>query len=64
MSLLASSLPLGLSWGLASLFLGPLGYAAEHVGLTAMLTAVSLLPVVTAALALRLPHTAPPARSG
>jgi predicted MFS family arabinose efflux permease len=52
---LASSLPLGFSWGLASLTLGPLGYLADRIGLESMLTYVALLPLVTAGLAMLLP---------
>jgi len=56
---LASSLPLGFSWGLASLTLGPLGYLGDRIGLETMLTYVAVLPVVTAGLALLLPATKP-----
>jgi len=56
---LASSLPLGFSWGLASLTLGPLGYLAERIGLENMLTYVALLPLVTAGLAMLLPVIKP-----
>ena len=52
---LASSLPLGFSWGLASLTLGPLGYLADRIGLETTLTYVALLPLVTAGLAMLLP---------
>lgn len=61
---LASSLPLGLSWGLASLFLGPLGLLAERVGLETMLAAVALLPVLPAVLALLLPRVELAPRQG
>lgn len=52
---LASSLPLGFSWGLASLTLGPLGFLADRFGLEATLTWVALLPLFTGLLALLLP---------
>jgi len=54
---LASSLPLGFSWGLASLTLGPLGFLADRIGLDSMLTYVALLPLLTAGLAMMLPTT-------
>jgi MFS transporter, FSR family, fosmidomycin resistance protein len=60
---LASSLPLGFSWGTASLALGPLGFLADRIGLEAMLTGVATLPVLTAVLAMLLPSTRPPAAS-
>ena len=56
---LASSLPMGLSWGLAGLTLGPLGYLGDRIGLETMLTYVALLPLVTACLAMLLPATKP-----
>lgn len=53
---LASSLPLGFSWGLAGLFLGPIGYAADQIGsVEPVLTYLALLPLLTAAVALALP---------
>jgi len=58
---LASSLPLGFSWGLASLTLGPLGYLGDRIGLESMLTYVALLPLMTAGLAMLLPATTPAA---
>jgi len=58
---LASSLPLGFSWGLAGLSLGPLGYLADRIGLETTLTYVALLPLVTAVLALLLPARTRPA---
>ena len=58
---LASSLPLGFSWGLAGLFLPPIGYAADQIGMGVVLTYLALLPLVTAALALALPS--PPSKS-
>ncbi len=57
---LASSLPLGFSWGLAGLFLAPIGYAADQIGVSAVLTYLTLLPLLTAALALVLPSPARP----
>ena len=52
---LASSLPLGFSWGVASLALGPTGYIADRVGLSLTLEWLALLPLVTAVAALFLP---------
>ena len=50
---LASSLPLGLSWGLASLTLPLLGWIGDLAGVTAMLSALGWLPLAAAAIALR-----------
>ena len=70
---LASSLPLGLSWGLASLTLPLLGWIADQVGVTAMLRGLAWLPLVAATIMLVLVPTrrpaplvepAPPAGSG
>ena len=70
---LASSMPLGLSWGLASLTLPLLGWIADQVGVTAMLRGLAWLPLVAAAIMLLLVPTrrpaplvepAPPAGSG
>ena len=52
---LASSLPLGFSWGVASLALGPAGYIADRIGLSQTLEWLALLPLVTAAASLFLP---------
>jgi FSR family fosmidomycin resistance protein-like MFS transporter len=52
----ASSLPLGFSWGIASLSLGPIGWFADRVGVAEALWYLALLPVVPAALALLLPR--------
>ena len=52
---LASSLPLGFSWGVASLALGPAGYIADRIGLSQTLEWLALLPLVTAVAALFLP---------
>ena len=52
---LASSLPLGFSWGLASLSLGPVGWFADTYGVTETLRWLALLPLVTATVALFLP---------
>ena len=52
---LASSLPLGFSWGIASIALGPAGYIADRVGLAPTLEWLALLPLVTAVAALFLP---------
>ncbi|MFA6108847.1 MAG: MFS transporter [Candidatus Latescibacterota bacterium] len=56
---LASSLPLGLSWGLAGLTLPLVGHVADLIGLTTTLRYLALLPVLTALLGLFLP---PPVR--
>lgn len=56
---LASSLPLGFSWGLASLTLGPLGFLADRIGLEPTLTYVVLLALVTTGVSLLLPATQP-----
>ena len=61
---LASSLPLGFSWGLAGLFLGPLGYLADRIGLETTLTCVALLPLLTTVLAFLLPARTDPADQG
>ena len=58
---LASSLPMGFSWGLAGLSLGPLGYLADRFGLETTLTYVAILPLLTAVLALLLPARTGPA---
>ena len=50
---LASSLPLGMSWGLASLTLPLLGWIGDVVGVTAMLSALGWLPLVAAVIAFR-----------
>jgi FSR family fosmidomycin resistance protein-like MFS transporter len=52
---LASSLPLGFSWGIAGLTLAPIGYLAERVGVESALTLLAALPIATAFLALFLP---------
>ena len=52
---LASSLPLGLSWGLASLTLPLIGYFGDHIGVAETLKYLSLLPILTAGLAFFLP---------
>jgi len=54
-SALASSLPLGFSWGLASLTLSPIGHVADLIGVAETLKYLSLLPVLTALLAFLLP---------
>jgi MFS transporter, FSR family, fosmidomycin resistance protein len=53
---LASSLPLGFSWGLASLSLPLIGYAGDRIGVEETLKYLALLPILTALLALRLPE--------
>ncbi len=52
---LASSLPLGLSWGLASTSLPIIGGMADQIGVAETLKYLALLPVLTGALALFLP---------
>lgn len=52
---LASSLPLGFSWGLASLSLPIIGTVADHIGVAETLKYLALLPVLTGCLALFLP---------
>lgn len=54
-SALASSLPLGFSWGLASLSLPIIGRLADLYGVTTTLSYLSLLPLLTGVLALILP---------
>lgn len=56
---LASSLPLGFSWGLASLSLPLIGYAGDQIGVEETLKYLALLPILTALLALRLPGGRP-----
>ncbi len=53
---LASSLPLGFSWGAAGLMLPLIGHAADIAGLETTLRYLALLPILTAALALLLPR--------
>ncbi|MCY4483271.1 MAG: MFS transporter [Spirochaetaceae bacterium] len=61
---LASSLPLGMSWGLASLTLPLLGWIADLAGVTVMLSALGWLPLVAAAIAFRfLPPRDTPSRA-
>ncbi len=52
---LASSLPLGFSWGTAGLTLGPIGVLADHIGVEETLKYLALLPIFTACIALFLP---------
>jgi FSR family fosmidomycin resistance protein-like MFS transporter len=52
---LVSSLPAGLSWGMAGLTAPLFGYMADVIGLTETLEYLALLPVFTAFLALFLP---------
>lgn len=52
---LASSLPLGFSWGLASLSLPLIGHIADRIGVGPTLEYLALLPLLTALLALFLP---------
>ena len=62
---LASSLPLGMSWGLASLTLPLLGWIADRAGVTTMLSALGWLPLAAAAIAFRfLPGRNAPLRAG
>jgi len=55
-SALASSLPLGFSWGLASLSLPIIGRLADLYGVSTTLSYLSLLPLLTGILALLLPN--------
>lgn len=52
---LASSLPLGFSWGIASLSLGPVGWLGDTYGVAVTLRWLAMLPLATAAVALFLP---------
>jgi FSR family fosmidomycin resistance protein-like MFS transporter len=52
---LASSLPLGFSWGLAGTTLPLVGYFADQIGMAETLKYLALLPVPTAILAFFLP---------
>jgi FSR family fosmidomycin resistance protein-like MFS transporter len=52
---LASSLPLGFSWGLASLTLPFVGHLADQLGVASTLEYLCFLPLPTAALSLLLP---------
>ena len=52
---LASSLPLGFSWGLASLSLPIVGGIADQIGVAQTLEYLALLPILTGILALFLP---------
>lgn len=54
---LASSLTLGLSWSLAGLAYGPIGYIADLVGIVPTLAGVACLTLPTGLLALFLPST-------
>ncbi|NKB69538.1 MAG: MFS transporter [Candidatus Latescibacteria bacterium] len=60
---LASSLPLGFSWGMASLSLAPIGYFADQIGVAETLKYLALLPIFTAVLALFLPARPPKPQS-
>jgi len=52
---LASSLPLGFSWGIASLTLPFVGHLADQIGVARTLEYLCFLPLLTAALSLLLP---------
>ena len=52
---LASSLPLGFSWGLASLTLPLIGFFGDQIGVAETLKYLALLPILTAVLAFYLP---------
>jgi len=54
---LASSLPLGLSWGLASTSLPIIGGVADQIGVAETLKYLALMPVLTGLLALFLPSS-------
>ncbi|MBI2504454.1 MAG: MFS transporter [Candidatus Latescibacteria bacterium] len=56
---LASSLPLGFSWGLASLTLPFVGHLADQIGVAGTLEYLCFLPLPTAALSLLLPGKVP-----
>ena len=56
---LASSLPLGFSWGLAGLTLPLFGHLADQAGVIEALKYLSLLPLLTFLLALFLPPRKP-----
>ena len=61
---LASSLPLGFSWGMASLTLPLIGYFGDQVGIAETLKYLALLPLLSAGLAFFLsgePRTKDPA---
>ncbi|MCJ8330352.1 MAG: MFS transporter [Lentisphaeria bacterium] len=53
---LASSIPLGLSWGLASLSLPLIGMLGDNIGIEQALRYIALLPIVPAILSLALPR--------
>ncbi|MEE2658634.1 MAG: MFS transporter [Candidatus Latescibacterota bacterium] len=53
---LASSLPLGFSWGVGSLALYPVGWIADQIGLTGALAGLAWLPLVSAIPAFFLPN--------
>ena len=53
---IVSSLMMGFAWGMAGItFVPVIGWAADHVGLQAVLWAVALTPLAGFPLALRLP---------
>lgn len=54
-SALASSLPLGFSWGLASVSLPLIGHVADSIGIAETLKYLALLPILAGVLALFLP---------
>ena len=58
---LASSLPLGFSWGTASLTLPLIGYFGDQIGVAETLKYLALLPILTAGLAFFL-HSRPSAK--
>ncbi|MBI5836120.1 MAG: MFS transporter [Candidatus Eisenbacteria bacterium] len=51
-----SGLMMGFAWGVSSLLLAPIGWTADHLGLTVALTTVAALPLVGALLAVLLPN--------
>jgi len=59
---MASSLVMGLSWGVAGLLVTPLGALAEHVGIKHALTALIGFGAVACLLTLFLPETSRPKR--
>ena len=53
---MASSLIMGISWGLAGLLMVPLGALGDLVGLKGTLAVVSAFPLVSAVACLRVPR--------
>jgi MFS transporter, FSR family, fosmidomycin resistance protein len=53
---MASSLIMGLSWGLAGLAMVPLGFLGEVIGIRAMMICVAVFPLVSVVSCLRIPR--------